>query len=291
MAVSMTGFGRAEITLDNWTIKVEFKSVNHRYLDVNIRLPRTYQVLEETILQLVKDHVSRGRVEIYLTIEELVQRDRTVKIDAGIVRGLVEQWTSYQAELKLPELNLEQILQVPDVIRISDQGIELDELQPAVTEAVRVGLEQLNNMRHMEGDKLTTDLVEKLNLIEQYIVEIETYAPDVVNDYRQRLQERMQDLLSGTSLTEERFVTEVALFADRSSIDEELVRLHSHIQQFNTSLRQDGVVGRKLDFLIQEMNREVNTIGSKANDLRIAKLVVELKSELERLREQVQNLE
>lgn len=291
MAVSMTGFGRAEITLDNWTIKVEFKSVNHRYLDVNIRLPRTYQVLEETILQLVKDHVSRGRVEIYLTIEELVQRDRTVKIDAGIVRGLVEQWTSYQAELKLPELNLEQILQVPDVIKISDQGIELDELQPAVTEAVRVGLEQLNNMRHMEGDKLTTDLVEKLNLIEQYIVEIETYAPDVVNDYRQRLQERMQDLLSGTSLSEERFVTEVALFADRSSIDEELVRLHSHIQQFNTSLRQDGVVGRKLDFLIQEMNREVNTIGSKANDLRIAKLVVELKSELERLREQVQNLE
>lgn len=291
MAVSMTGFGRAEITLDNWTIKVELKSVNHRYLDVNIRLPRTYQVLEETILQLVKDHVSRGRVEIYLTIEELVQRDRTVKIDAGIVRGLVEQWTSYQAELKLPELNLEQILQVPDVIKISDQGIELDELQPAVTEAVRVGLEQLNNMRHMEGDKLTTDLVEKLNLIEQYIVEIETYAPDVVNDYRQRLQERMQDLLSGTSLSEERFVTEVALFADRSSIDEELVRLHSHIQQFNTSLRQDGVVGRKLDFLIQEMNREVNTIGSKANDLRIAKLVVELKSELERLREQVQNLE
>ncbi|NMB39523.1 MAG: YicC family protein [Firmicutes bacterium] len=291
MAVSMTGFGHTEKTKDDWQIMVEIRSVNHRYLDPVIRLPRRYQALEEPILKIVKEKINRGRIEIYVNIEELADKDRMVKIDKGIVRGLHAQWKELQQELPLSDLTFEHIIQLPDVIHISDLEIDWDSLTDIVCDAVYSGLEQLNAMRLAEGKRLAEDLNHKIDLVEQLICQIEERAPFVVDEYRQRLQERLQDLLEGTSLNQERFETEVTIFADKCTIDEEIVRLFSHVDQFRQSLNQNEPVGRKLDFLIQEMNREVNTIGSKANDLCITKLVLSLKSELERIREQVQNLE
>ena len=291
MVFSMTGFGSAEVTTDQWAVKVEIRSVNHRYLDIQIRLPRQYQLLEETLRRLVAVGIQRGRVEVYLRIEELGQQDRIVKIDKGILAGLYKQWQELQQEMRLPDLTFDHVFQIPDLIEITDPVIDWDLLTAVTKEAVTNALEQLNAMRTIEGQRLAQDLVAKMDRIAQLVEEIESHAPQVVANYRTRLKERLDELLAGTSLSPERFEAEVALFADRCSIDEEWVRMRSHIEQFLETLKQRTPIGRKLDFLIQEMNRETNTIGSKASDIHITKAVVELKSELEKAREQVQNLE
>lgn len=291
MTYSMTGFGRCELSQDNWAVKVEIKAVNHRYLDTNIRLPRSFNSLEEPIRQLIKENIGRGRIEIYASIEDLAVKDRMVKIDKAILQGLVAEWHQLQEEIDLPDLSFDAIIQIPDLIQVTEAEVDLESLMEVVSEAVLLGLQDLNQMRLTEGSKLSADISNKLNLIEQLVNDIVAYAPKVVFEYRDKLNERLLELIEGTSLTPERFEAEVAIFADRSSIDEEIVRLQSHTHQFHQSLATGGPIGRKLDFLIQEMNREVNTIGSKANNLEITKLVVEIKSELERIREQVQNLE
>lgn len=291
MTYSMTGFGRAELMKEDWAVKVELKSVNHRYLDINIRLPRSLNSLEDPIRQLVKEFINRGRIEIYIEIEDLAEKDRIVKIDKAILDGLVSEWRKLQEEMSLPDLSFNSLIQIPDLIEVVEADADWDTLTEVVKETVSLGLQELNKMRITEGGKLSADMVHKLGLIEELVDQITTYAPKVVYDYRDKLQERLNELIEGTSLTPERFEVEVAVFADRSSIDEEIVRLRSHTHQFRQSLEEDGPIGRKLDFLIQEMNREANTIGSKANNLQITKLVVEIKSELERIREQVQNLE
>ncbi|HKM16613.1 MAG: YicC family protein [Firmicutes bacterium] len=291
MVFSMTGFGSAEVATDQWVVKVEIRSVNHRYLDIQIRLPRQYQLLEETLRRLVAVGIQRGRVEVYLRIEELGQQDRIVKIDKGILAGLYKQWQELQQEMRLPDLTFDHVFQIPDLIEITDPVIDWDLLTAVTKEAVTNALEQLNAMRTIEGQRLAQDLVAKMDRIAQLVEEIESHAPQVVANYRTRLKERLDELLAGTSLSPERFEAEVALFADRCSIDEEWVRMRSHIEQFLETLKQRTPIGRKLDFLIQEMNRETNTIGSKASDIHITKAVVELKSELEKAREQVQNLE
>lgn len=291
MAVSMTGFSRTQMTQQDWAVTIELKSVNNRYLDMHVRLPTKYQLLEQPIRKIVKSRISRGRIEISVSIEELCQKDRMVKIDKGIITELYSQWLKLQKELPLPSLSFEHIIQIPDVIQISDIEVDFEYLVEIVTEAVSLGVDKLNAMRRTEGEQLCEDLQQKAESIAKLVKEIQQRSPCIVEDYRLQLQERLARLIEGTSLTSERFEAEVAIFADRSCIDEEIVRLLSHIQQFHQSLHQNIPIGRKLDFLIQEMNREANTIGSKANDLHITKLVVELKSELERLREQVQNLE
>lgn len=291
MAYSMTGFGCAEAADENWAVKVEAKSVNHRYLDIHIRLPRNYSALEEPLRQAVAVGIQRGRVEITVSIEELSEQDRMVKIDRGILTGLYSQWQELQGVLSLPDLTFDHILQIPDLVKVEEPEVDWEPLTRLAAAAVEDALDELNAMRLAEGEQLARDILQKMDAAAEMVQEIRTYAPEVVVNYRNRLTERLNELISGTSLTPERFEAEVAIFADRSSIDEEIVRLESHIKQFRSILKEKGPIGRKLDFLIQEMNREVNTIGSKANDLHITKAVVELKSEIERVREQVQNLE
>lgn len=291
MVLSMTGFGHVVEITDHWSVKVEAKAVNHRYLDINIRLPYLYQALEEPLRQLIKSKINRGHVDIYLNIEDLRQKERIVKINKGILTGIIAQWRELQMEFALPDLSFDHLLQIPGIITVEDEDIDLTDITNVVLKATATALDQLNAMRAVEGAKLTRDIEQKLENLEQLVTQVREYAPQVVSNYRKRLQEKLTELLAGTSLDAERIETEVAIFADRCSIDEEIVRLSSHIQHFHQSLHQDGPIGRKLDFLIQEMNREVNTIGSKANDLHIAKHVVELKNELERIREQIQNLE
>ena len=289
---SMTGFGRGEAQNQHYAVQIELKSVNHRYLDLFIRLPKQYNLLEEPLRAAIQGRIARGRVEVMVNVEEFGEQERIVGINEALLGGYLQALKTVQATLGSTEqITLDQILSLPDVLEIKEPEVNLESLQEVFLEATHLALDDLENMRQVEGQRLTEDLLKKTLVVEGLLDQVKEVAPLVVVDYRNRLQERLGELLDGTNITEERFLGEVAIFADRCSIDEELVRLSSHIQQLKGSLRSDQSVGRKLDFLIQEMNREVNTIGSKANNLQIASLVVEMKSELEKIREQVQNIE
>lgn len=288
----MTGFGQGEASNQEWSVKVEMKSVNHRYLDLWLRIPKQYSLLEEPIRMLIQEEMSRGRVEVSVNIEEFGDRQRNVRINKPLLNGYLAALETIQQELGIKEsIKLDHILQLPDLLELEEPDVNWDSLQETVLKAVRTALDELEAMRRNEGYQLSQDILMKISLIERHVDRISEIAPAVVQDYRERLKERLGDLLDGTTITEERFVGEVALFADKCSIDEELVRLRSHIQQFRQSIEKESPVGRKLDFLLQEMNREINTIGSKGNNVGIAGLVVDVKSELEKIREQVQNIE
>lgn len=288
----MTGFGQGEASNQEWSVKVEMKSVNHRYLDLWLRIPKQYSLLEEPIRMLIQEEMSRGRVEVSVNIEEFGDRQRNVRINKPLLNGYLAALETIQQELGIKEsIQLDHILQLPDLLELEEPDVNWDSLQETVLKAVRTALDELEAMRRNEGYQLSEDILMKISLIERHVDRISEIAPAVVQDYRERLKERLGDLLDGTTITEERFVGEVALFADKCSIDEELVRLRSHIQQFRQSIEKESPVGRKLDFLLQEMNREINTIGSKGNNVGIAGLVVDVKSELEKIREQVQNIE
>lgn len=292
MVKSMTGFGRGEAKNDYYSVQVELKSVNHRYLDLFIRLPKQYNLLEEPLRSAIQGRIARGRVEVMVNIEEFGEQGRIVGINDVLLQGYLSALQTIQETLgTTEEITLSHILSLPELVEIKEPEVNIDSLQDVFLEAINLALDNLEQMRKLEGQRLTDDLLKKILTIEELLDQVHHIAPQVVVDYRNRLQERLGDLLDGTTITDERFMGEVAIFADRCSIDEELVRLASHIQQLTSSLQSSQPIGRKLDFLIQEMNREVNTIGSKANNLQIAALVVEMKSELEKIREQVQNIE
>lgn len=292
MIKSMTGFGQGEAKNQHYGVHVELKSVNHRYLDLFIRLPKQYNQFEEPLRSAIQGRIARGRVEVMINVEEFGEQERIVGINEALLQGYLQALDTVRAVIGSTEqITLTQVLALPDLVEIQEPELDWDSLQVVFLEATQLALDNLENMRKVEGQRLKEDLLAKTAVVESLVDQVSEIAPQVVEDYRKRLQERLGDLLDGTNITEERFLGEVAIFADRCSIDEELVRLSSHIQQLKGSLHSDQAVGRKLDFLIQEMNREVNTIGSKANNLRIASLVVEMKSELEKIREQVQNIE
>ena len=283
---SMTGFGQGEAKNQHYAVKVELKSVNHRYLDLFIRLPKQYNQLEEPLRSAIQGRIARGRVEVMINVEEFGDQERIVDINKGLLQGYLQALDIIQANIGSTEqITLDQILALPDLVEIREPELNWESLQAIFLEATHLALDDLEQMRKVEGQRLRVDLLEKTLVVEGLVEQVSQIAPQVVADYRHRLHERLGDLLDGTNITEERFLGEVAIFADRCSIDEELVRLSSHIQQLRDGLHSDQSVGRKLDFLIQEINREVNTIGSKANNLQIASLVVEL------IREQVQNIE
>lgn len=292
MIKSMTGFGQGEAADAGYAVQVEIKSVNHRYLDVFFRIPKQYSQLEETLRTVITGRLARGRVEVTLSVEEFGDQERIVQINNALLKGYLQALRTIQSELGSEDkIQLSDILALPGLLEVDEPPLDWDNLQQLVAQAANAALDGLEAMREAEGRRLCADLEEKLLQVEKLRADVAGIAPQVVVDYRKRLRERLGELLDGTTLTEERFLGEVAIFADRCSIDEELVRLASHIQEFKETLKSHASVGRKLDFLIQEMNREVNTIGSKANNVHIAASVVSMKSELEKIREQVQNIE
>lgn len=289
---SMTGFGRGEATNNHYAVQVELKSVNHRYLDLFVRLPKQYGFLEEPLRTAIQGRIARGRVEVVINIEAFGEQELTVGINEVLLEGYLLALQTIQTALGNEEkITLADLLSLPDLVEIKEPEVNVDSLQLVFLEATNLALDSLEQMRLSEGKSLAQDLLTKTIGVEAILDQMQVVSPQVFTDYRNRLQERLGDLLDGTTITDERFLGEVAIFADRSSIDEELVRLTSHVQQLKENLQATQPVGRKLDFLIQEMNREVNTIGSKANNLQIANLVVDMKSELEKIREQVQNIE
>lgn len=289
---SMTGFGQGEAGDGKYSVRVEIKSVNHRYLDLFFRVPKQYNQLEEVMRRTISDRIARGRVEVTVYVEEFGDQERIVEINAALLQGYLNALGEIKAEIGSNEaITLAQVLSLPGVLEVNEPAFDWEDLQRTLVQATAAALDGLESMRVAEGRRLFEDLQEKTLLVENLSQRVAQIAPQMVVDYKNRLLERLGDLIDGTTLTEERFLIEVAIFADRCSIDEELVRLTSHIQQLKEALRSTRPVGRKLDFLIQEMNREVNTIGSKGNNVHIAGFVVDMKSELEKIREQVQNIE
>lgn len=292
MVSSMTGYGQGASRSEAWVINVQMRSVNHRYCEVVVRLPRQYAGLEERIRRTVQANIFRGRVEVYVSIEPGEAKKKSLSVDRGLALAYTEALQELAAELNLPgAVDISLVAKFPDVIVLSEPEEDLDALWPEVAGALDAALLALRAMRGKEGAALSLDIAHRTAKIGQIIKIIEERSGLVVEEARERLKTRLEDLLGSVELDETRLLMEVAILADKSSITEELIRLQSHLEQIRQTLEQGNEVGRKLDFILQEINREVNTIGSKASDYTIAAAVVEVKSELEKIREQVQNLE
>jgi uncharacterized protein (TIGR00255 family) len=291
MVVSMTGFGRARQESEQHAVTVEMKSVNHRFCELNIRTPKQLVKLEEKLKKKMTEYIKRGKVDIFLTItgEGLVRRKLVV--DWQLADDYLKTIHILKDKYSLDDkMDLNAVLQRSEFLSIEEIEDENEHLELLVEQAFVEALKDLVEMRELEGEKLRQDLLFHINLFMSTLSSTKAHVPNVMQQYRARLERKIKEL-TGDTVDESRILTEIAIFADKSDISEELTRLNSHLVQFTGTLEQTGPVGRKLDFIIQEMNREVNTIGSKANDAEIAAFVVEMKTCLEKLREQVQNIE
>lgn len=292
MIKSMTGYGRCEHIDENRKIVIDIRSVNHRYCDITVKGPRAYGYLEEKIKEFMSGEISRGKVEIFVYIENYTNDDKVITLD----HVLSENYYNVLKELK-ETYNLKNEIGLSDLSRFSDifitrqQEEDKDKVWELVSSCLKTAVEDFVAMRLREGERLRANLAARAEAIQGMIAEIETRTPQIVAEYSQKLKDRMTELLGNFQIDESRLLTEVGIMADRVCIDEELVRLKSHFTELEKILALSEPVGRKLDFLVQEINRETNTIGSKANDFGIAKNVVEIKSEIEKLREQIQNIE
>lgn len=292
MVNSMTGFGRYTMETEEWKVTAEVKSVNNRYLDVSVKMPKQFISLEENIKKTVSAAISRGRVDVFLTIEEIGEKNQKVIVDKALALAYYNAATEIREVTSLKdEIKLSDIASFYGVITLEKEEEDLDSLWQATAQAVNGALENLCEMRRVEGEKLSTDILNRLEVVKNIKDQIEERSPLVVKDHRERLNARMLEILGDVALDEEKLLNEVAFFADKADIAEEMARLDSHIEQFKETMAKDEPVGRKLDFILQEINREVNTTGSKANDVTISHLVIEAKSQLEKIREQIQNFE
>lgn len=293
MAISMTGFGRGEYKNDNYHFTVECRTINHKYVDINIRLPRKISFLEDKIRNVVKEYVKRGRVDLYIKLDLIGSEDVNLKFDEKLASEYVNILNNIKSTFNLQDdITVMNIAKFPDIIKSEEKEEDEDLLWSMLKVALDDCLVKLKDMRKEEGIKLSNDIDMRCDLLKEYIEQIENYSYNVVNEYKEKLNNRIAEILDNPSLVDEnRLAQEVAIYADKCSITEEIVRFKSHILQLKKTIHKDESIGRKIDFLIQEMNRETNTIGSKSSDLNITNLVVEIKSELEKIREQIQNIE
>lgn len=293
MAKSMTGFGMGEYKDDKYSISVECKTINHKYLDVNPRLPRKVSFLEDKLRLLVKEYILRGRVDIFIKFDTVSSSGAKLAYDEDLAKQYFEILNKIKSGFELDcQINPVDISKFPDVISVTEAEEDEEVLWKILREALELALINLSKMRKEEGSKLEKDIRDRSDLLEKYICDIEKFSDTVVEDYRLRLNQRIGEILENPALVDEaRLAQEVAIYADKSNITEEIVRFRSHINQLRNTIVNDDSIGRKLDFLIQEMNREVNTIGSKSSAIDITNLVIQIKSELEKIREQVQNIE
>ena len=292
MVKSMTGYGRARQTLHGRDITVEVRSVNNRYLACTVKVPRTYIFAEDAVKSRVQKAVSRGKVDVFITIDATGADETVVAVNEPLARGYYEALTKIRDMFSLEgELTAAVLAKFPDVLTVTKAEEDLESVAGDICAVLDEALEAYNAMRAVEGVKLCEDIAGRVTTIETVVGKVEERSPQTVAAYREKLTARMQEVLQSTTIDESRILTEAAIFADKIAVDEETVRLRSHIAQLRAMLKSDQPVGRKLDFLIQEVNRECNTIGSKCNDLTIAQDVVNMKAEVEKIREQVQNIE
>ena len=290
--LSMTGYGSAKGSVEGQEIAVELKSVNNRYLDCSVRLPRNFLFAEDTVKQAVSAGVSRGKVDVFVSAQASQDSGTVVSVNEDLARGYRDAVARIAETLGLESgLNAFSLARFPDVLTVERRELDKDKAAAALSDITAKAVEEFNAMREREGERLRRDMLGKLETIEGLVSVVEERSPQTVKEYRERLEARLRDILADRSLDEQRVITEAAIFADRTAVDEETVRLRSHIAQFRTMLEEGSPIGRKMDFLVQEFNRESNTIGSKCSDASLAKVVVDLKSEIEKIREQLQNVE
>ena len=292
MIKSMTGFGCGEISNEKVKINVEMKSVNHRYCEIVLRMPRSLNVLEERIKKVIQKKIARGRVEVYIKMELCGENRALVRADGELAASYIKALNELNRKLQLPgEFKVSKLLQLPGVFNLEEPEEDVEGWWPFLETTLNNALDGLMEMRIKEGKQLSDDVMARAGRISEMVVQIEQRSPVVVEEYRERLKQRLKDILEQGIVDPARLEGEVIIFAERSNIAEEIVRLDSHLAQLAGCLNSDASVGRKMDFLLQEMNREINTIASKASDLTINRLAVEVKSELEKIREQIQNME
>ena len=289
---SMTGYGRAVETVNGREFTVEVRSVNNRYLDCSVKLPRMLSFGEDAVKQAVKNTISRGKVDVYISQRSESVSDVKVTLNSAMVAGYVEAMHQMASEFKIREdISVSLLSRMPEVFTVEKPEVDEEQLLADLLSVVNTALAAYDAMRTKEGAALKNDLSSRGNTIRELVSQVEAGNGQTVIDYRTRLYNKLQEVLGNTSIDESRILTEAAIFADKVAVDEETVRLRSHLEQMDAMLASGGAIGRKLDFLLQEMNREANTIGSKCTDVRLARVVVDIKAELEKIREQTQNIE
>ena len=292
MIKSMTGYGSAKGQTGGLEITVELKSVNNRYLDTSVRLPRSFLFAEDAVKSAVQAHISRGKVDVFVSIDTTLADDMTVKVNEPLLKGYIEAIRHISEEYSLAnDLTALSVSRFPDVLSVEKKDLDAEAISAALCEVTERALCDFDAMRLREGEKLRDDVLSRLETIDALVSTVERESPKTVAEYRSRLEQKMAEVLGTAGIDESRILAEAALFADHIAVDEETVRLRSHMAQLRTMINGNSPTGRKIDFLIQEFNREANTIGSKCQNSDIAHVVVDLKSEIEKIREQIQNIE
>ena len=287
MIRSMTGYGGAKGTVEGLSVTVELKSVNNRYLDIAVRMPRNFLFAEDAVKSTIQQHVSRGKLDVFVTIDSSQAEDTVLRVNEPLLRAYIDTLNALAVRYDLKnDMSLMSLMRFPDILSVEKAEADQDKIRSGLIELTQQALADYDQMREREGEKLRADVAEKLARIESLVTRVETAAP-----YEARLRQKLETVLAATDIDEARIIAEAAIFADHVAVDEETVRLRSHIAQLRQMLESGSPVGRKADFLIQEFNREANTIGSKCQNADIAKVVVDLKSEIEKIREQIQNIE
>lgn len=292
MVKSMTGYGTAKGVIDGIEVTVELKSVNNKFLDTSVKLPRNFLFAEETVKSAVQSHISRGKVDVFVTIDSSQTDNVAVKINEPLLKGYIDAIRKISSEYDLPfDMTAMNISRIPEILSIEKKELCADEVAEGIRQITEQALTDFDAMREREGAKLHEDVLSKLAVIENLVGIIEVNSPKTVAEYREKLTQKLNEVLGASGIDEQRIVTETAIFADKVAVDEETVRLRSHIAQLKSMLETGSPIGRKIDFLMQEFNREANTTGSKCQNAEIAYVVVDLKSEIEKIREQIQNIE
>ena len=292
MLKSMTGFGRSEIANERQKITVEMKAVNHRYCDINIKMPKKLSFFEAAIRNLLKKYIQRGKVDVFITYEDYTENNMVLRYNEELAGQYVEVFQKMSEQFDIEnDVKVSSLSRYPDVLTLEEQMIDEEDLWTTLEEALIKASEQFVETRVVEGEHLKEDLIGKLDAMLKDVDYIEERSPEIIAEHRQRLETKVRELLGDSTIDESRIVTETTIFADKICVDEEIVRLRSHITSTKNALIEGGSIGRKLDFIAQEMNREANTILSKANDLAVSNCAIELKTEIEKVREQIQNIE
>lgn len=292
MIKSMTGFGRSEIVKGNRKISVEIKSVNHRYLEAGIKMPKKLNVFESRMRDLLKKYATRGKIDIFINYEDDSENQVNLKFNQNIADEYMAIFNNMSEKYNLKnDMTVGGLARFPEVITMDEVQEDEEELWHFIEEAMKVALEQFVNTRILEGENLKKDLLGKLDHMEELVTFVEKRSPEIMKEYRSKLESKVKELLGDTTIDESRIATEVIIYADKICVDEETVRLRSHIEHARKCLNEDGGIGRKMDFIAQEMNREANTTLSKANDIEISNAAIDLKTEIEKVREQIQNIE
>lgn len=291
MIKSMTGYGRGNISKNEREYQIEIKSVNHRYLDISVKMPRQLSYLEDTIKKEISNKVKRGKIDVFITFNNNSLEGRTIKINTELAHAYIEELKKLaEKENILSDIQVTEISKYPDVLNIQNEQDD-DKIKEEVIEVLNDAIDNFISMRQTEGSKISEDLLKRLDYIQAKVNEISKFSTGLIEEYVVKLETRIKEILKDQEIDKQRLAQEVVIYADKCSVEEEITRLNSHILQFKNLLSSDEAVGKKLDFIVQEMNRETNTIGSKANNLDITNRVIDLKTEIENIREQIQNIE